>query len=130
MKLGIVVNEGPYQHQAADSAWQFAHAALGKGHEVFRVFFYHDGVNNGTRLTTPPQDDRNIQQRWSQLAEEHGIDLVVCVAAAQRRGIVDEGEKKRHGKDADNIAPGFRISGLGQLVEAAVECDRLVTFGD
>ena len=130
MKLAIVVNEGPYQHQASDSAWQFASAALAKGHEIFRVFFYHDGVNNGTRLTTPPQDDRNIPQRWTTLAGEHGIDLVVCVAAAQRRGIVDEGEKKRNGKDADNIAPGFRISGLGQLVEAAIECDRLVTFGD
>jgi tRNA 2-thiouridine synthesizing protein D len=130
MKLGIVVNEGPYQHQAADSAYHFAAAALAGGHEIFRVFFYHDGVNNGTRLGTPPQDDRNIPQRWSQLAQEHGLDLVVCVAAAQRRGIVDAGERKRHGKDADNIAPGFRISGLGQLVEAAIECDRLVTFGD
>ena len=130
MKIGLLVNEGPYQHQAADTAFQFAKAALEKGHEVFRVFFYHDGVNNGTRLTTPPQDDRHIQRRWTELAEAHGVDLVVCVAAAQRRGICDADEAKRNGKDADNIAPGFRISGLGQLVEAAIECDRLVTFGD
>ena len=51
MKLGIVVNEGPYQHQASDSAYQFTKTALEKGHEIFRVFFYHDGVNNGTRLS-------------------------------------------------------------------------------
>ena len=31
MKLGIQINEGPYQHQAADSAYQFAKAALAKG---------------------------------------------------------------------------------------------------
>ena len=130
MKFGIVVNEGPYTHQASDSAYLFTKAALDKGHEIFRVFFYHDGVNNGTRLTTPPQDERNIVNRWSGLAETHGIDLVVCVAAAQRRGIVDPDEKKRHGKDADNIAPGFRISGLGQLIEAGIQCDRLVVFGD
>ena len=130
MKFGILVNEGPYQHQASDSAYQFARAALAKGHEVTRVFFYHDGVNNGTRLTTPPQDDRHIVNRWSELAAEHDLDLVLCVAAAQRRGLVDEGEAKRNGKDADNIAPGFRISGLGQLIEAAVESDRLLTFGD
>ena len=43
---------------------------------------------------------------------------------------LDEGEAKRHGKDADNIAPGFRISGLGQLVEAGIIADRLVVFGD
>lgn len=130
MKFAIVVNEGPYTHQAADTAYHFTKAALGKGHEVVRVFFYHDGVNNGTRLTTPPQDDRHITRRWSGLAKQYGLDLVVCVAAAQRRGIVDPDEAKRHSKDADNIASGFRISGLGQLIEAGAEADRLVTFGD
>ncbi len=130
MKLGILVNEGPYQHQASDTAYQFTKAALAKGHEIFRVFFYNDGVNNGTRLSVPPQDDRNITQQWSQLAEEHKLDLVVCIAAAQRRGILDENEAKRHGKDSSNLAPGFRISGLGQLIEAGIQADRLVVFGD
>jgi len=145
MKFAIQINEGPYQHQASDSAYFFTKAALEKGHQVFRVFFYHDGVNNGTRLTTPPQDDRNIVNCWAELAEQYKIEsrtqdedgndvmqteLVVCVAAAQRRGIVDEGEAKRNGKDATNIHPRFRISGLGQLVEAAIQADRLVVFGD
>lgn len=130
MKFGILVSEGPYTHQASDTAYQFTKAAIEKGHEIFRVFFYHDGVNNGTRLTTPPQDDRNVVNRWSELATKHNIDLVLCVAAAQRRGIVDEGEAKRNGKDANNIAAGFRISGLGQLIEAGIQCDRLITFGD
>jgi tRNA 2-thiouridine synthesizing protein D len=94
------------------------------------VFFYHDGVNNGTRLTTPPQDDRHIVNRWSELSKAHDLDLVVCVAAAQRRGIVDPDEAKRNGKDSDNIAPGFRISGLGQLIEAGIQADRLLVFGD
>ncbi len=130
MKFAIQVNEGPYQHQASDTAYQFTKAALEKGHEIFRVFFYHDGVNNGTRLTTPPQDDRHITNRWIDLGEKYDLDLVVCVAAAQRRGIVDEDEMKRQGKDATNIAPRFRISGLGQLVEAGIQSDRLMVFGD
>jgi tRNA 2-thiouridine synthesizing protein D len=83
------------------------------------VFFYHDGVNNATRLTEPPQDDRHIVNRWSKMAEEHGVDLVVCIAAAMRRGIREE-----------NLAAGFRISGLGQLVESGIRSDRLVVFGD
>jgi tRNA 2-thiouridine synthesizing protein D len=130
MKLGILVNEGPYTHEASDTAYQFVKAALAKGHEIYRVFFYHDGVNNATRLTVPPQDDRNIVKRWSELAEKHKLDLVVCIAAAQRRGLMDASESKRNGKDADNIAAGFRISGLGQLIEAGIESDRLVVFGD
>ena len=81
-------------------------------------------------MTTPPQDDRHIVDRWSKLAEKHKLDLVVCVAAAQRRGIVDVDEAKRNGKDGDNLASGFRISGLGQLIEAGIQADRLLTFGD
>ena len=130
MKFAIQVNEGPYNHEASVSALKFVRAAVDAGHEIFRVFFYHDGVNNGTRYTTPPQDDINIANAWSELAEKHSMDLVVCVAAAQRRGIVDEGEQERNGKDGNNIAPGFRISGLGQLIEAGIQSDRLVVFGD
>ncbi|MFQ5982767.1 MAG: sulfurtransferase complex subunit TusD [Woeseiaceae bacterium] len=130
MKFGILVNEGPYTHQASDTAYQFTKAALDKGHEIVRVFFYHDGVHNGTRLTTPPQDDRHVINRWNELAEEYDLDLVICVAAAQRRGIVDPDGARRHGKDGTNIAPGFRISGLGQLIEAGILADRLVVFGD
>jgi tRNA 2-thiouridine synthesizing protein D len=130
MKFAIQINEGPYTHQASDSAYMFTKAALDNGHEVMRVFFYHDGVNNGTRLTTPPQDDRNVVNRWAELAKEHNLDLVLCVAAAQRRGIADADEAKRNGKDADNIQEGFRISGLGQLIEAGIQADRLVVFGD
>jgi tRNA 2-thiouridine synthesizing protein D len=130
LKFGILINEGPYQHQASDSAYQFTKAALEKGHEIFRVFFYNDGVNNGTRFGVPPQDDRNITKLWQDLAEKYDLDLVVCVAAAQRRGILDEDEAKRHGKDGSNIADRFRISGLGQLIEAGIQSERLVTFGD
>ena len=119
MKFGILVNEGPYTHQASDTAYQFAKAALEKGHKIHRVFFYHDGVNNSTRLTEPPQDDRHIVQRWQKMAADHKIDLVVCVAAALRRGIKEE-----------NLAEGFRISGLGQLIESGIQADRLVEFGD
>jgi tRNA 2-thiouridine synthesizing protein D len=81
-------------------------------------------------LTAPPQDDRNVTQRWSALAKQYNLDLVVCVAAALRRGIIDDNEAKRNGKSASNVAEGFRISGLGQLIEAGIQADRLVVFGD
>ncbi len=119
MKFGILVNEGPFTHQASDSAYRFAVAAIEKGHEVARVFFYNDGVFNANKLSEPQSDDRNLVALWSKLAEEHGVDLVVCIAAALRRGIKEE-----------VLREGFRISGLGQLVEAGIENDRLVVFGD
>jgi len=130
MKYIVMVNEGPYQHQAADTALQFVRAALAKGHTMVRVFFYHDGVNNGTALATPPKDDRQLQRAWSEFAAQHALDLVICVAAAQRRGIADDKEAKRHHLAAANLAPGFRIAGLGQLIAGCIEADRTLVFGD
>ena len=119
MKLGVIVNEGPFTHQASDSAYQFTKAAIEKGHEVMRVFFYYDGVNNGNKLSEPQADDRNLVKLWGALAAQHKLDLVICVAAALRRGIKE-----------DILADGFRISGLGQLVELSMAADRIVVFGD
>jgi tRNA 2-thiouridine synthesizing protein D len=119
MKFGILINEGPFTHQASDSAYRFTVAALAKGHEIYRVFFYKDGVNNANKLSDPQTDDRNLVSLWSELSQENDIDLVVCVAAALRRGIKEE-----------IVKDGFRISGLGQLVEAGIQADRLVVFGD
>jgi tRNA 2-thiouridine synthesizing protein D len=119
VKLGIMVNEGPFTHQASDSAYQFVKAALEKGHQVLRVFFYYDGVNNANKLSEPQADDRNLVKLWGEMGQEHKVDLVVCVAAGLRRGLKD-----------DILAPGFRISGLGQLIEVGIAADRLVVFGD
>ena len=130
MKFSILVNEGPYTHQASDSAYYFTEAALQADHQIVRVFFYQDGVNNGTRLSAPPQDDRNVCTRWSELGQQHELELILCVAAAQRRGVLDADEAKRAGKDSNNIAPGFEISGLGQLIDAGIQADRLIVFGD
>ena len=93
MKFGILVNEGPYQHEACDSALNFARAVIDRGHTLVRVFFYHDGVNVATGLATPPRDDRDLTAAWGALARDTGVDLVVCVAAAQRRGVVDESKR-------------------------------------
>ena len=128
MIFNIQINAAPYSHQGADTAYHFILAALERGHTVERVFFYADGVLNGNRLSVPPQDERNIVRRWSILAEKTDIDLVICIAAAQRRGVLDVSEGLRHEKSVDNLASGFRLSGLGQLVEAAIESDRLLVF--
>lgn len=118
MKFAILVNEGPFNHQASDTALAFAQAVLARGHDLVRVFFYFDGVHNANRLSAPPSGERNPVRGWSRLATENGVDLVVCIAAGLKRGVREA-----------NLAPGFRISGMGQLVEAGLLADRLVTFG-
>ena len=63
-----------------------------------------------------------------QLNAQHGVALIICVAAALRRGIVDETEAGRLGLASSNLQPGFTLSGLGALAEASLTCDRVVQF--
>ena len=129
MKFAILMNSAPFTYQASDTAYQFCIAALAQGHQIQRAFIYHDEVYTASALTAPPQDEIPITQRWQALAAEHNVELVVCVAAALRRGILDEPEAARYGKPAANLANGFNIAGLGQLVEASLTADRFLVFG-
>jgi tRNA 2-thiouridine synthesizing protein D len=129
MKFAIQVNSSPYQSNAGHTAYQFINVALALGHEVIRVFFYHDGVYQALKYATPPDDELQFTSQWSELARRHKVDLVVCISAAQRRGLLCFDEANRQGKQDDDLAEGFRISGLGQLVEATLEADRFIVFG-
>lgn len=130
MNFVLLVNASPHSRQASGSAQHFARAACERGHRVTQVFFYGDGVDAGNRFAAPAADELNPTQVWTELARDHGVDLVLCVAAAQRRGVLDAGEAKRLGHAADNLAEGFRLGGLGQWVEASSSADRMVSFGD
>ena len=129
MKFAVQVNTSPYQSNIGHSAYQFIEAALSQGHEVFRVFFYHDGVYQAFKHTAPPDDELQFTAQWSELARRYPVDLVVCISAAQRRGLLEMDEARRQGKQDNDLADGFRISGLGQLVEATLEADRFIVFG-
>lgn len=129
MIFSIVVQGAPHSQQSAESALRFARALLDQGHQIYRVFFSGDGVQNGSVLATPQQDECHVIQGWQALAREHQLDLVVCIAAALRRGVMDEAEAKRHDKASQNLAEGFTLSGLGQLTDAALNSDRVITFG-
>jgi tRNA 2-thiouridine synthesizing protein D len=120
MKYAIQVNTGPGSSQSACSAYQFIKAALAEGHEIVRLFFYHDGIYNSLIMTRQhiASGDPGFPD-WSGLAKQHGIDLVLCISAAERRGL-----------PADvRLADGFRLGGLGQWMEACLKADRVMVFG-
>ncbi|MFN3237468.1 MAG: sulfurtransferase complex subunit TusD [Pseudomonadales bacterium] len=128
MNFAITVMAGPQSAQAPLTALNFARAVVAGGHQLSRVFFYEDGVYTANTLSAPPQDEPDVTRAWSEFAAEYDIDLVICVASALRRGVLDETEADRYDKTAANIADGFVISGLGQLIDSALNADRLVTF--
>jgi tRNA 2-thiouridine synthesizing protein D len=130
MIFSLAIYSAPYSSQAGDTAYRFANSLIANGHQLYRVFFYHDAVHQASLLATPPQDELNYLADWQALADKHKTDLVVCIASALRRGVLNEQEALRYGKQSHNLASHFSIGGLGQLVDAAVVSDRLITFGN
>lgn len=129
MIFSVHVVTSPYSHQSALTALRFCEAAIKAEHQIKRVFFSGDGVLVGTGLATPPQDEVDLYRAWQLLAREHKVELVVCISACLRRGIINESEAERYEKHSHNLTDEFVLSGLGQLVEAGLESDRLITFG-
>jgi tRNA 2-thiouridine synthesizing protein D len=121
MRYAIQVNDAPGTSPAAEHALQFIRAAQAKGHEILLVFFYYDGVCNG--LVRADSSDVGPAGAWAELAVRHGLSLVLCISAAERRGL----DTSSSGDVA--LAPGFVTGGLGQWVDACVRADRCVVFG-
>nr|WP_194709408.1 sulfurtransferase complex subunit TusD [Vibrio parahaemolyticus] len=124
----MVVNGSVYGSQSARSAYQFAQAVIEQGHTLVSVFFYQDGVTNGTALSVPANDEFDLTKAWQGLAKEHDVRLETCVAAALRRGIISKDEATQHGLTQNNLAEGFVQAGLGSLAEAMLTQDRVVQF--
>lgn len=128
LTYSIVVTTPPYGSSRTSMAFQFAQSVIERGHKLESVFFYHDGVNNGSGLTVPANDEFNLVKAWQELSERHDVQLETCVAAALRRGIVSEDEAKQHALTSTNLATRFEQSGLGKLAEALLTQDRVVQF--
>jgi tRNA 2-thiouridine synthesizing protein D len=128
MNFALAVYGAPYSSQASSSALRFARAVTAAGHEIERVFFYHDGVSVANDSIVAPQDEVDLPGQWTALACEHKFELAVCIAASLKRGVVNETEQQRYETPNATLKPGFEIVGLGQLVDAVINADRLVTF--
>ncbi len=129
MIYSLLVNSSPVAGHGARHAAAFAQAAIAAGHSIYRVFFLDQGTTAGSGAAVFPQDEANRLEPWVELAEQHGVDLVVCISSALKYGMLDDTEAERYERTAASVHPAFNVSGLGQLVDATAHSDRLVTFG-
>ena len=128
MRFGLLIYASAPGAQAPRTALRFANAALAAGHQIQQVFFYGDGVHNLNALARPGADEFDASAEWATLGKAHGIELVSCSASGQRRGILDATEAKRFDHAGPSLSAAAESAGLGALVEACLQCDRVVTF--
>jgi len=109
LKYTLVVMTGPDNGMGHIRARGFAQALAQQGHRLQRVFFYGDGVR-AAQEETP-----EWQQFWTTLAGSQGSELVLCSASAERYGLTEP-------------VPPFTLMGLGTLMEAGFDSDRIISF--
>jgi len=128
MKFAIALYSAAHA-PSSRRALRFAEAVLASGHEIVRLFFYQDGVHSASSNVVTPQDEQDIAQQWAAFVSQHQLDGVVCIAAALRRGVLNEDEAARYERPAVNLQTPWELSGLGQLHDAIQSADRLICFG-
>jgi tRNA 2-thiouridine synthesizing protein D len=129
MIYSLLIQSSPDNLSISTSALAFAKALLQRNHSIYRLFFYGEGVLLTTGVAVMPQGEPDIYANWREFIEQHKLDAVVCIAAAAKRGILNSTESERHQKSAATLAEVYELSGLGQLIDATVHSDKLITFG-
>lgn len=130
IKVSLLVTAGP-QRPGALTALHTAQAVARSSHQLYRVFFYADGVHLANRLACRQDVACDVQRRWQTLVAEYGWPASVCVGAALKRGVCDPEEARRAGLEtaSASLADGFTLVGLGDWVDALTQSDRVVHFG-
>ena len=125
MDYVLVVKQPVYGSQGAFLAYQLAQELVQK-HHIRQIFFYQDGVSNGNTLVYPANDEFNLVKAWQAFSRQFNVPLHLCVAAAQRRGVVD-GDSAED-KSAVSLADVFQLAGLGEFSQALLQADRVITL--
>lgn len=120
-KLAFVITTPPNSNLTA-TAINMVTTALKNGTNVVGVFFYQDGVLNGSQHLGLPNDEYQAHKRWQQLHHDYSLPLHLCATAAEKRGLSDDVSDGQ----ANTIHQAFTLSGLGELVELNVNADRLI----
>ena len=123
----ILLGSQPLAPANGLKAMKFASTALAAGHKVHSVFFLGDGVYHANALVQTPSDETDLLAAWQQFAQQHGIALINCATAAARRGVLSAIEAQENGQVA-NLADGFEVGGLVELVKGITQTDRVVRF--
>lgn len=114
MKILVIVNESPWGGSLAVTALRLTRAMFDQGLGVAAIYFRNDGVYQALAGRANDSGTPCLYEAWLGLSREHGVPLLLCSSAAQRR--------------LQACAEGFREAGLAEILELMRTCDRVVSF--
>ena len=127
--IAVMVLSSPHASTHSHTALQYCQAAVAAGHNIYRIFFYHEAAYLANTSNCSPQDEINLPQSWQNFIQQNNIDAVVCIASGLKRGVLDNTEAQRYEKDHAILSPATELSGLGQWIDAVNQSDQHIIFG-
>jgi tRNA 2-thiouridine synthesizing protein D len=121
--LTIVLTDGPYISEYAETAYKLAESAL-KQYKV-NIFLYLDAVHIPKRGQNP-SFFTNAGQLFSSLTEKWVI-IRACARCAGARGYLPE-EEIKEGSNCKDYYPGIRITSLYELSDMLSKSDRVISL--
>ena len=111
----LSLHTAPTDHDTVQRLVKFIHACHAKQHSIAAVFLYQAGVYHASSYLELASDELNVHDLW-QSVSELDIPLLLCVTAAEKRGV-----------DIASTAP-FTVAGLAEFAMLASESDKWVQF--
>lgn len=101
---------------------------MAAGHELKGIFFYSEGVTHANGLTVIPTDELDTAKGFKALNQQHNIPLLICVTAAEKRGILNQEQAQIESLAHHNLDPHYTSAGLAEMAALAGESDKVVQF--
>ena len=111
----LSLHSAPSDHDTTQRLVKFAQACLTQGHNIDAIFLYQNGVFHASEQLDLAADELAINALWQQLHKQ-GIHLMLCVTAAEKRGL-----------DINNTGV-FAVAGLAEFAMLASDADKWVQF--
>jgi sulfur relay (sulfurtransferase) complex TusBCD TusD component (DsrE family) len=119
VKVLVIVNSSPWGGSLGATGLRLVRAMLtwGSGHglRIAAVYFREEGVYQAVPGRITDSGTPALRDAWLELARQHGVPLLLCSSAAQRR------------LEACPTG-GFREAGLAEVLDLMSSCDRVVSF--
>lgn len=118
-RFALLLTSSTFSSQSLASVLVFANAVISSGHSIDHIFLYQDAVYSVAANIDLPADEPDLAATLVQFCQQHQIDLLFCVTAAEKRGIISADQPAK---------PGFTAAGLAEFAMRQTSIDKLVQF--
>ncbi|TMN33251.1 sulfurtransferase complex subunit TusD [Pseudoalteromonas sp. S2755] len=114
-QIAISVHFGVAAQSKLTLLERYVDAAIKSDHQVACIFLYQDGVYHASQNIVHASDELQINALWQRIKDK-GIPLLLCVTAAEKRGV-----------SIEDVSP-FTVAGLAEFAMISSKSDKWIQF--